>query len=309
VASLDGQPTLFLLSSAGLFYYQASSAKWQRQGDWAETVAFSSIAMNADGTEGLLGVDEELFPGRYGVSGGAWRWHRSAHTVERAPEVLANVGALSMDPSHAGRSYLYQRGGPGQPQQARTGVHVENVADAGFAVTSMVSEPLDGTTTFRFSPLAVAPDGTVYSGMRLADASPALFRSDDQGVTKTQVWNLPGWMAYGVYVDSAGAVYVTGRLGDVGIRKSVDRGATFVTADDGLTGFDKFVYALAFDSQGGIVVGTENGVHRAASGATFAPLNDGFSVTPVVWSVAVLPGSPQVLVAGSSSGVFWRTLP
>lgn len=311
VSTLDGEPTLFLLSSAGLFYYQASKGSWQRQGDWAETVAFSGIAMNAEGTEGLLAVDESLFPGRYGVPGRLWRWHRAARTVERAVEVRANVGAVSMDPSRPGRSFLYQRGGPGQPQQARTGVQVESTPDAGFVATSMVAEPLDGTSTFRFSPLAVAPDGTVYSGMRLESAAPALFRSDDQGATHAEVWTTTGWVAYGVYVDSAGAVYLSGWLQDIGIRKSVDRGVTFAPADEGLTGFDKFVYALAFDDAGGVLAGTENGVHRSVGGAAFTSFNEGFGdANPVVWSVAVLPAQPRpVVVAGTSKGVFWRTLP
>ncbi|GMU58322.1 MAG: hypothetical protein AMXMBFR34_00850 [Myxococcaceae bacterium] len=311
VAPLDGQPTAFLLSTGGLFHYSAASAKWQRQGDWAETVAFSHVAMSADGTDGFLAVDEALFPGRYGVSGGLWRWRRAQHTVERAPEVTANVAAVTLDASQAGRSFAYQRAGPGQPMQARTGVLAEGTPDAGFATTSMLAEHLDGTSTFRFSPLAVAPDGTVYSGMRLADASPALYRSDDQGVSHTQVWNLPGWVAYGVYVDSAGAVYLTGWLQDVGIRKSVDRGATFAPADDGLTGFGKFVYTLAFDGEGGTVVGTEGGAFRApAATSDYTEFNEGFSTPLVVWSVAVLPGAPRpVVVAGTSHGVFWRTLP
>ncbi|MEW5742655.1 MAG: sialidase family protein [Myxococcota bacterium] len=311
VAPLDGQPTAFLLSAGGLFYYSAASATWQRQGDWAETVAFSHVAMNADGSDGFLSVDEALFPGRYGVSGGLWRWRRAQHTVERAPEVIANIAAVALDASRAGRSFAYQRGGPGQPQQARTGVLAEAAPDAGFVTTSMVAEHLEGTSTFRFSPLAVAPDGALYSGMRLPDASPALFRSDDQGATYSQVWSQPGWVAYGVYVDSAGAVYVTGWLQDIGIRKSVDRGATFSPADRGLTGFGKFVYTLAFDGEGGSVVGTEGGAFRAATATSdYSDFNEGFSTPLVVWSIAVLPDAPRpVVVAGTSRGVFWRTLP
>ncbi len=310
VAPFDDGPTLFLLSSAGLFYYSTTSQKWQRQGDWASTVAFSDVAMAPDGKNGLLAVDETLFPGRYGIPGGLWRWKRAERTVAQLPELEADVGAAAFDPSQPARAFAYQRGAVSLPQRARTGVYARPSLDAPFAQTAVLGEHLEGTVTFRFSPLAVAPDGTVYAGVRLPDASPALVRSDDAGAARTQVWNQPGWVAYGVYVDAAGAVYVTGSMGNVAVRKSTDRGATFTQFDDGLTGFGKFVYTLAFDGAGGIVVGTEDGVHHAADGARFAAINDGLAPRTAVWSVAVLPATPRpIVVAATNRGLYWRTLP
>ena len=99
------------------------------------------------------------------------------------------------------------------------------------------------------------------------------------------------------------------RLFDEFLRERADRTAEpFVPFDAGLTGFAKLVYSLGFGPGGALIAGTEDGVHLAAGGVTFSALNTGLERVPV-WSIAVLPGSPAVVLAGTAQGVYWRTLP
>ncbi len=310
VAEVEGVPTAFLSSSAGLYLYSTASGRWQRQGDWAKTIGFSDVSIAPGGELGFLSVDEELFPGRYGVKGSVWQWRLKEHKVSQLPGIEDNVGAVAADPKKLGAAFAYQRATDGN-LRGMTGVMVRSSGEVGFAPSPLTSTSLSTSTSFRFAPLAVSADGTVYAGARLASGAPVLLRSDDSGATSTQVWSGMGWVAYGVYAAPGmnGAVYLTGSQGNVGIRRSTDRGATFAQFDDGLMGFGKFVYALGFGPNGALLAGTEDGVHLAADGAHFTALNTGLERVPV-WSVAVLPASPKpVALVGTAQGVYWRTLP
>ncbi len=310
VATIGTEPTVFLMSSAGLYRFSVASGQWQRQGDWAKTIGFSDVAVSADGTFAFVSVDETYFPGRYGVSGSVWFWDLVAHKVSQLSGIQANVGAVAADPRQAGRAFAYQRAGDDDAMTAITGVLVRSQNAAGFSASMITTDSISASSDFRFSPLAVATDGTIYAGGKLADGSPVLLRSDDSGATKMQVWNTPGWIAYGVYVEpETGNVLLTGQLGTVGIRRSTDKGMTFAEYDDGLTGFGLFVYSLAFAPGGALLVGTEAGPQLATDGKTFTPLTDGFAVPPAVWSIAVLPGTPAIALASTSQGMYWRTLP
>ncbi len=215
---------------------------------------------------------------------------------------------MAADPRKLGAAFAYQRASDTHVTSL-TGVMVRASPEMRFAPSPLSSTSLATSTSFRFSPLAVASDGTVYAGARLASGAPVLLRSDDSGATSTQVWSGAGWIAYGVYVGPSGDVFLTGSQGNIGIRRSTDKGMTFAAHDTALMGFAQFVYALGFGPGGALLAGTEDGVHLAADGMTFSALNVGLERVPV-WSGAVLPASPKpIVVAGTAQGVYWRTLP
>ncbi|MBL8957024.1 MAG: hypothetical protein JNK82_39995 [Myxococcaceae bacterium] len=308
VAEVEGVPTAFFTSSAGLYLYTAASGRWQRQGDWAQTIGFSDVSVARGGELAFLSVDEELYPGRYGVKGSVWQWRLKEHKVSQLPGIEDNVGAVAADPTRLGAAFAYQRAGDTNVTNM-TGVLVRASGAMGFERSPLSSSSLSTSSSFRFAPLAVAADGTVYAGARLATGTPVLLKSSDKGATSAQVWAGSGWVVYGVYVGPDGAVYLTGSQGNVGIRKSVDQGATFAAHDDGLSSFGKLVYALGFGPNGALLAGTEDGVHLAANGTTFTALNTGLERVPV-WSVTVLPAAPRpIVLAGTAQGVYWRTLP
>jgi hypothetical protein len=302
VVSIAGEPVAFLMTSAGLYRYSPAAGAWERQGDWASTIGFSDLSVSADGRTGFVSVDEGLFPGQYGASGSVWQWKLVEHLVQRVDGIAGDVGAVA---TSSGGAFAYQRG----DDVPFTGVMVRQGTGA-FAASTMESTSLATSSAFRFAPLAVAPDGTLYAGARLMDGSPALLRSSDSGGTHQQVWSLSGWITYGVWVDPQGSVWLTGSQGDASIRKSTDRGQTFAKFDDGLDGFGKLTYALGFGPGGLVVAGTEGGPYLAADGTHFVALTDGFTKVPSVWSVAVLPADPKpIVLAATSQGIFWRTLP
>ena len=311
VTGAGADAAAWLASSAGVFRYAAAQGTWERVGDWGGALAVADLAFAPDGARAWLGVDEALFPGRYGVDDGLLEWSLEEHTVVRpaAPSGLAGgVGGVAADPTRAGTAYAYVRGDT-DAAPAIGAVVLRRGPDGALSRTPLTGEALTDTAQFRFGPLASAPDGTLYAGVRLAGGAPALLRSDDGAQTSTQVWTQPGWVPHAVAVAPDGAVYLAGAYGNVGVRRSTDRGATFAAWDDGLPGAAKIVYALAFAPDGAVVAGTTSGVHWRAPGGTFAELG-GFPSTVSVWSVAVLPFAPRpVVLAATDRGVFWRLAP
>ncbi|MFZ5468934.1 MAG: WD40/YVTN/BNR-like repeat-containing protein, partial [Myxococcota bacterium] len=301
----------WLLSAVGLYRTTDSGQTWERVAEGVGSISFSDVTVDPrDDNRLFLATDEDLFEGG-GASTSLIEYHLSDRTSTRPQGLARNIAAVAFDPSSPTRVYAYQRRGAveqvgtGGPD---TGVFFSEDDGHAFSPTALLGGSLVFKTTFRFSPLAVDATGVLFAGVTTA-AGPALWRSQDNGRSYSEVWTGPGWVAHGVQVDPSNNVYLVGRLQAVGIRKSTDQGATFSSLDSGLAGAALFVNHLAFTSGGGILAATQDGAYYAADGNQFSAFNTGLTGTVAAWSVAVLPGSPPTALMTTDQGVFRRQLP
>lgn len=311
VAGAGEAAVAWLASSAGVFRYAPGGAGWDRVGDWGGALAVADVAFAPGGARAYLAIDEALYPGRYGVPDGVLEWSLLDRTVVRRglpSGTGGGVGGVVADPARPGAAYAYLRGDADASPPIRAGLARAGEGGALLA-TALTGEALTDTAQFRVAPVAVAPDGTLYAGVRLASGAPALLRSDDGAATAQQVWTLGGWVPHAVAVGPDGAVYLAGAYGGVGVRRSTDRGQSFAPWDEGLPAAAKLVYALGFAADGSVVAGTSSGAHWRAPGGVFTELA-GLPGTVSVWSVAVLPTLPRpTVLAATDRGIYWRTAP
>jgi photosystem II stability/assembly factor-like uncharacterized protein len=171
---------------------------------------------------------------------------------------------------------------------------------------------MEGTTMSR---CLAHPIAIVVLGLSLAFAGPAISAS-------------PAWTSIGppvpaiegpVAVDpSTGTIYV-GTFGG-GVLKSTDRGATFATVNNGLTGTSQAVTSIAMDPVNPdiVVVGSgDGGIHRTLDGgATWLPTSEvGTNVVFVtvdpfdtrLWYAGYAIGNAASIIKSVDRGATWTT--
>ncbi len=303
--------SVWLMSAAGLYRSTDGGKVWARVAAGVGTISFSDVAADpADADHVWLASDEDLFEGRSPALG-LISLKLSDGTFTRATGLGRNVAAVATDASSPGRLYAYQRQGARDtaPTPVATGVFVSSDNGQSFSATPVQGQSLVLRSTYRFSPLAVGTGGDLFAGVVNPANAPALARSTGPSAQPTEVWSEAAWVPYGVHSNSLGDVYLVGRGASVGVKKSTDQGVTFAPNDDGLIGFAKFVYQLAFAPGGGLVVATQGGAFYAAGGTTFSELTGFTGAAPVAWSVAVAPTTPPTAIVTTEAGVFRRLLP
>jgi hypothetical protein len=304
VASGD---SIWLMSSVGLYQTKDQGSTWTRIAAGVGSIVFSDVAVDPKNPQRiLLATDQDLFEGG-GASLGVIEYRLDDKNSRRATGLSSSVASVAFDPMASSRVFAYQRR-TREEQGVPTGVFRSDDTGNTFNNPGMGGESLVLRSAFRFGPQAVAADGTLYAGVWTSSGA-ALLKSTDGASTSTQVWTAQGWVPHSLHVDSAGAVYLAGRLQNVGIRKSTDQGASFSAHGAGLTGPALSVNHLAFGNGSAILAATQGGVWFASDGTMFADFNDGLPSGAIAWSVAILASSPKTALVTTDRGVYRRLLP
>jgi photosystem II stability/assembly factor-like uncharacterized protein len=159
------------------------------------------------------------------------------------------------------------------------------------------------------SALAVHPaiTTTIFAGGmdKCGDKRDAIYRSQDGGLGWTTVFTNIGHGISDILFSpySADIVFASGEFG---IYKSTDGGETWDRKSDGLGGGGS--RSLTLDALGRLYAGTREGVYWSPDGAEhWAQLGAGLA--EAVGALAIRPGNPAQLLAGTPSGVWSYQLP
>ena len=261
-----------------------------------------------------------IYAGTFG--GGVFKTANGGHTWAAMNSGLANqfVQALVVDPANPSRVFAGTDGG-GVFKSVDGGANwTLSLGPAGLPVTTLAIAPSNpsimysgaaargfgrvftsvdggetwnaGTATDLVNALTVDPltPSTVYAGTPFG-----LFKSTDGGTTFTLNTFPSGVIALAVDPVTPSTVYAGA---ESGLFKSTDGGVTFTFRGTGLLGTTA---ALAVNASSPLTVyaGTNNGVFKTTDGAsTWTPATIGIT-SPVVNALAILPGNPDQLYAGT----------
>ncbi len=162
--------------------------------------------------------------------------------------------------------------------------------------------------TSNVAALAIDPRNaaTVYAGTFSAvpDKGGDVYRSDDDGQTWTARlgdYAVHGVGALAIDPGRTSTVYASSATG-YGLFRSEDRGDTWVEFSNGLPVGKPSAFALAVDELGTPYAGTYDGVYRWNSAlGQWAPFG---LQGRTVWALAIEPGAPEVLSAGTDMGIW-----
>jgi photosystem II stability/assembly factor-like uncharacterized protein len=162
-------------------------------------------------------------------------------------------------------------------------------------VQAFVADPSNPATIFA---------GTAANGVYVSTDSGGSWSASNVGLTSQNVTAFAAFLP-GLPPGVPPAPVVYAGTSDAGVFVSLDRGATWAPAINGLTNLQVSALAIA-STTGTLYAATRGGVFRLNGSGTWTPASAGLTSSNIA-ALAIDPSNPQVLFAGSFGSLFRTT--